>query len=148
MRSCILSLRSGTDLTHYGNLERDSCSVRGPERGGDWDFFDYRVTDGFPGTDDLGLTMRRSLAHLGFSCAMLVVTSCAAKPQQQTITPELASTATRVVLVQSAFDLKQGGERRPDWNEAARMRAVGQLKVRSAESGFTFVATDPNIDEI
>ena len=61
---------------------------------------------------------------------------------------EWASPDKRVVLVQSTFDLKEGGERRPDWNEAARMRALEHLKVRSAESGFTLVVTNPDIDEI
>jgi hypothetical protein len=92
--------------------------------------------------------MPRSLARKGLSCALLVVTGCVATPQQQTVMLEWASPDRRVVLVQSTFDLKQGGERRRDWNEAARMRALGHLKVRSAASGFTLIVTNASVDEI
>ena len=96
----------------------------------------------------LGLVMRRSFARAGLSFALLALMSCVARPQQQSVTLEWASPDKRVVLVQSAFDLKEGGERRPDWSEAALMRALGYLKVRSAQSGFTLVVTNPDIDEI
>ena len=93
--------------------------------------------------------MRLSFVRLGFSCVLLVVASCVtAPPQQQTITLEWSSTDRFVVLVQSTFDLKEGGERRPDWNKTARLRALGHLKVRAAESGFTLILTDPSVDEI
>lgn len=91
--------------------------------------------------------MRRSFARVG-SFALLAITSCVARPQQQFVMLDWASPNKRVVLVQSTFDLTEGGERRPDWNEAARMRALGHLKVRSAQSGFTLVVTNPDIDEI
>jgi hypothetical protein len=100
------------------------------------------------GADDLGLVMRRSFVRMGFSCALLVITSCVARPQQQTVMLEWASPDRRVVLVQSTFDLEEDGQRRLDWNEAARMRALGHLKDRSAESGFTLIVTNPDIDEI
>ena len=92
--------------------------------------------------------MQRSFAHVGLSCALLAMTSCVATPSQQTIMLEWGSADRNVVLVQSSFDLKQGGERRPDWNEAARMRALGHLKVRSAESRFTLIVANPSVDEI
>jgi hypothetical protein len=111
-------------------------------------FFGYRVRDVLLGADDLGLVMRRSFVRMSFSCALLVITSCVGMPQQQTVMLEWASPDRRVVLVQSSFDLKEGGERRPDWNEAARMRALGHLKVRSAESGYTLIVTNPSVDEI
>lgn len=53
-----------------------------------------------------------------------------------------------VVLVQSTFDLKEDAERRPDWNETGRLRAIGHLKARAEESGFTLIVTDPSVDEI
>ena len=92
--------------------------------------------------------MRRSFARMGLSCVLLVVASCVAAPQQKIIRLEWTSTDKRVVLVQSAFDLKEGGERRPDWNDAARMRALIYLKVRSADSGFALIETNPGVDEI
>ena len=76
------------------------------------------------------------------------MTSCVATPSQQTIMLEWGSADRNVVLVQSSFDLKQGGERRPEWNEAARMRALGHLKVRSTESRFTLIVANPSVDEI
>jgi hypothetical protein len=96
----------------------------------------------------VGLVMQRSFARVGYFCALLAITSCVARPQQQTVMLAWASADKRVVLVQSTFDLKEGDEPRPDWNEAARMRALGHLKIRSAQSGFTFVVTNPDIDEI
>jgi hypothetical protein len=110
--------------------------------------FGYRGEALFPGADDFRLAMRRSFVRMGFFCLLLVVASCVAAPQQQTIRLEWASPDKRVVLVQSTFDLKQGRERRPDWNEAARIRALFYLKVRSAESGFTLIVTNPGVDEI
>jgi hypothetical protein len=92
--------------------------------------------------------MPRLFACMGFSCAMLVIAGCAARPQRQTITLEWASTDKRIVLVQSTFDLKDGDDRRPDWSEAARMRALGHLKARSAAAGFTLIVTNPSVDEI
>ncbi len=93
--------------------------------------------------------MRLSFVRLGFSCVLLLLASCVtAPPQQQTITLEWGSTDRLVVLVQSTFDLKEGGERRPDWNKTARLRALGNLKVRAAESAFTLIVTDPSVDEI
>ncbi len=93
--------------------------------------------------------MRLPFVRLGFSYVLLVLASCVtAPPQQQTITLEWSSTDRFVVLVQSTFDLKEGGERRPDWNKTARLRALGHLKVRAAESGFTLIVTDPSVDEI
>src|SRR5258706_9949024 len=120
---------------------------RRDERPAKFSVFGYRVEALFPDDDDLRLVMR-SLGPMGFSCVLLVVASCAAVPQQQTIRLERTSPGKGVVIVQSGFDLKQGGERRPDWNEAARMRALGYLKVRAAESGFTLIGTDPGVDEI
>ena len=92
--------------------------------------------------------MQWSSVRMGFSCVLLAMTSCGASTPRQTLMLEWGSTDRFVVLVQSGFDLKQGGERRPDWNEAARMRALGYLKVRAAESGFTLIVTDPGVDEI
>jgi hypothetical protein len=86
--------------------------------------------------------------RVGLSCALLAVASCVAAPQQQTIALKWTSPDRNVVLVQSTFDLKGGGQLGPDRNEAARMRALGYLKVRSAEAGFTLIVTNPNIDEI
>jgi hypothetical protein len=92
--------------------------------------------------------MTQSFVRLGFCCALLVVASCVTAPRQQTITLEWGSSDRFVVLVQSAFDLKEGAERRPDWNETARLRAIGHLKARAEESGFTLIVTDPSVDEV
>ena len=92
--------------------------------------------------------MRQSFVPMGFSCVLLVVASCVAAPQQPTVMLEWSSSDKRVALVQLTFDLKEGGERRPDWNEAARMRALSNLKVRSAKSGLTLIVTNPGVDEI
>jgi hypothetical protein len=89
-----------------------------------------------------------SFARVGFFCALLAIMGCIGRAQQQTVMLEWASADRRVVLVQSTFDLKEGGESRPDWSKTARMRALQHLKVRSAESGFTLVVTNPDIDEI
>jgi hypothetical protein len=81
---------------------------------------------------------------MGFSCALLVIASCVARPQRDAVTLEWASPEKIVVLVQSTFDLKEG----PDGNEVARLRALGQLKVRAAGSGFALIVTDSGVDEI
>ena len=97
----------------------------------------------------IGLMMQRPLVRIGFSWALLVViASCVARPQGHTAMLERASPDKIVVLVQSTFDLKDGRERRPDWIEAARLRALGRLKARSAASGFTLIVTNPDVDEI
>src|SRR5258706_15673191 len=106
--------------------------------------FGYRVEALFPSADDLRLAMR-SLVPMGFSCALLVVASCVAAPQQQTIRMKWTSPGKGVVLVQLAFDLKEDGQRRSDWNEAARIRALTYLKVRSAAAGFTLIVANPSV---
>jgi hypothetical protein len=90
----------------------------------------------------LGLFLRAAL-----SCALFGIASCVSTPPKHTVL-QWTSSDKRIALVQASFDLKEGGERRPDWNDAARMRALEHLEARSARSGFTLIATNPNIDEI
>jgi hypothetical protein len=85
---------------------------------------------------------------MGCFCLLLVMASCVTAPRQQTIMLEWGSADRFVVLVQSSFDLKEDAGRRQDWNEAARLRAIGHLKARAEESGFTLIVTDPSVDEI
>ena len=80
--------------------------------------------------------------------ALFVVASCIAAQPQQSVMLKWTSRDKNVVLVQSTFDLKASGERRPDWNDAARMRVIAHLKDIGAESGFTLIVTNPSIDEI
>lgn len=80
--------------------------------------------------------------------ALLVVASCVAAPHRQSAMLEWTSPDKNVVLVQSTFDLRERGESRPDWNDAARMRALAHLKIIGAEARFTLIVTNPNIEEI
>jgi hypothetical protein len=92
--------------------------------------------------------MQRSLVRIGFCWALLAITArCAAGPPGH-VALERASPDRTVVLVQSTFDLREGLESRPEQNEAARLRALGRLKARSAASGFTLIVTNPDADEI